>query len=164
MGRYLPEGGINTHFISQPLSMSGQWSLRLFNQERRKVSLSWYPGQGGRSGLIISWDPLPGRYTTWLLSKHISGSSGGRATSCTLETARLDGQEFGGLNVTDASRAGFVVFRVRRILTFLSDKHSCSVVIRLLVFLSLAPTTHKRVYSMHDFTTLGPLSTYLHRA
>jgi hypothetical protein len=62
--------------------------------------------------LIISWDTLAGKYTTWLLSKQDSGSSGGRATSCTLETARLDGEEFGALNITDASRAGFVIFRV----------------------------------------------------
>jgi hypothetical protein len=99
-----------------------------------------------------------------LLSKHNSGSSRGRATSCTLETARLVGQDLGGLNVTNASRAGFVIFRVRRILTFLSDKPSPSVAIRFLVFLSLALITQKRMFSMHDFTTLGPLSFYLHRA
>jgi hypothetical protein len=63
-GDIFRKGGINTHLISQPLSMSGQRYLRLFNQERREVSLSWYTGEGGRSGLIISWDTLAGKYTT----------------------------------------------------------------------------------------------------
>jgi len=119
------KGGINTNLISQPLTMSGQRYLRLFYQERRTVSLSWYTGLGGRSGLIISWDPLTGKYTTWLLSEHNSGSSGGRATGGTLETAHLYRSRLWGFGVDWPSQVTApTTFEFSRIMLLPCDKPS----------------------------------------
>lgn len=68
MGIYLPERRDQYSFH---LSIFIDVRAKVFapiQPRTNTVLLSWYTGKGGRLGLIISWDPLAGKYTTWLLS------------------------------------------------------------------------------------------------
>lgn len=96
MGRYLPKrrDQYKSHFSTSD-DVRAEVSAPL-QPTRRAVPLSWYTGKGRRSGLIISWDLLTGRYTTWLLSEHSSVSSGGRATGVPWRQLTFIDQDFGG--------------------------------------------------------------------